>query len=29
MGDVAGKKSGAEVKKTLCWPSAGCHCNRG
>jgi hypothetical protein len=29
MGDVADEESGVEVKKTLCRPSPGCHCNCG
>ena len=29
MGDVADEELGVEVKKTLCWPSPGCHCNCG
>lgn len=29
MGDIADEESGVEVKKTMCWPSPGCHCNCG
>ena len=29
MIDVAEEGAGVEVKKTLCWPSPGCHCNCG
>ncbi len=29
MTDAAGEQPGVEVKKTICWPSPGCHCNCG
>ena len=29
MGDVQDEESGGDVKKTICWPSPGCHCNCG
>ncbi len=29
MSDAVNEESGVEVKKTLCWPSPGCHCNCG
>ncbi len=29
MGDLVRDESEVEVKKTICWPSPGCHCNCG
>jgi thiosulfate reductase / polysulfide reductase chain A len=29
MSDVVIEEQGVEVKKTICWPSPGCHCNCG
>ncbi|HSW38060.1 MAG TPA: molybdopterin-dependent oxidoreductase [Acidobacteriota bacterium] len=29
MSDGADEEAGVEVRKTLCWPSPGCHCNCG
>jgi len=29
MDNVEDEESGVEVKKTMCWPSPGCHCNCG
>ena len=29
MDDVVDEELGVEVKKTMCWPSPGCHCNCG
>jgi len=29
MSDIVDEESGVEVKKTMCWPSPGCHCNCG
>ena len=29
MSEVEGEEPNVEVKKTICWPSPGCHCNCG